>query len=107
MAACSPPPPTCAPAGGIFSQTAHLLSPELTTIFPQTHQRFDEKSGYGCGLYKRLDDSLFSVVGGDAGVGFNSRYFVGQQISISLLSHITNGEEDLREVVMAFFDKKS
>lgn len=103
--------------GGLFTTAADLrsfwrnlfsnriLSPELTAVFLQTHERFNEKTGYGCGLYKRLDDSLFSIVGGDAGVGFDSRYFIGQKISASILSNTTNGEEDLRPVVMDFFDK--
>jgi hypothetical protein len=82
-----------------------ILSPELTAVFLQTHERFNEKTGYGCGLYKRLDGSLFSIIGGGARVGFDSRYFVGQKISASILSNITNGEEDLRQVVMDSFDK--
>jgi len=76
----------------------------LTNFFLQTHERFDEKIGYGCGLYKRLDNSLFSIVGGDAGVGFDSRYFVHHRMTASILSNTTNGEEDLREVVMDFFN---
>jgi CubicO group peptidase (beta-lactamase class C family) len=83
-----------------------ILSPELTAVFLQTHERFDDQTGYGCGLYKRLDDSLFSIVGGDAGVGFDSRYFVHQKITISILSNTTSGEEDLRRVVVDFFENE-
>jgi CubicO group peptidase (beta-lactamase class C family) len=104
--------------GGLFTTTADLhsfwqhlfsnriLSPELTAVFLQTHEHFDDQTGYGCGLYKRLDDSLFFIVGGDAGVGFDSRYFVHQKITASILSNTTNGEEDLREVVMDFFENE-
>lgn len=81
-----------------------LLSPELTAVFLQTHYRFNDKSGYGCGLYKQLDDSLFALVGGDAGVGFDSRYLVNHKITASIFSNITNGEEELRQVVKDFFD---
>ena len=84
-----------------------ILSPELTAVFLQTHESFDEKTGYGCGLYKRLDDSLFAIVGGDAGVGFDSRYLVNQKITASILSNTTNGEESLRKVVLDFFDKEA
>ena len=84
-----------------------ILSPQLTAVFLQTHYRFDDKSGYGCGLYKRLDDSLFVIVGGDAGVGIDSRYLVKQKITVSILSNITNGEEEVRQVIMDFFDKKA
>lgn len=104
--------------GGLFTTASDLrsfwrnlfshriLSPELTAVFLQTHERFNEKTGYGCGLYKRLDDSLFYIVGGDAGVGFDSRYLVEQNITASILSNVTNGEEDLRTVVRDFFDQK-
>jgi CubicO group peptidase (beta-lactamase class C family) len=104
--------------GGLYTTAADLrsfwkylfsnriLSPELTAVFLQTHERFDDQSGYGCGLYKRLDNSLFSIAGGDAGVGFDSRYFVQQKITASILSNTTNGEEDLRELVMAFFENE-
>lgn len=84
-----------------------ILSPELTAVFLRTHERFDENTGYGCGLYKRLDDSLFAIVGGDAGVGFDSRYLVNQKITASILSNTTNGEESLRKVVLDFFDKEA
>ncbi|PKO02661.1 MAG: penicillin-binding protein [Chloroflexi bacterium HGW-Chloroflexi-5] len=102
--------------GGLFTTASDLracwqnffahriLSPNLTNVFLQTHERIDEKIGYGCGLYKRLDNSLFSIVGGDAGVGFDSRYFVHHRMTASILSNTTNGEEDLREVVMDFFN---
>lgn len=80
-----------------------ILSPELTAIFLQTHHLFDKENGYGCGVYKRIDGSLYAIVGGDAGVGFDSRYLVDQQITISILSNITNGEGRLPEVVMNFF----
>lgn len=79
-----------------------LLLPELTAVFLQTHYRFNDKSGYGCGLYKQLDDSLFALVGGDAGVGFDSRYLVNHKITVSIFSNITNGEEELRQVVRDF-----
>lgn len=102
--------------GGLFTTAADLrsfwrrlftyriLSPETTAVFLQTQVCLSDRSGYGCGVYKRLDDSLFSIVGGDAGVGFDSRYWVGEKMSVSLLSNITNGEEGLRAVIMDFLD---
>lgn len=101
--------------GGLFTTAADLrafwrnllanriLSPELTDAFLQTQHPFDEESGYGCGVYKRIDGSLYAIVGGDAGVGFDSRYLVDSKIIISILSNITNGEEDLGEIVRNFF----
>ena len=100
--------------GGLFTTAADLrafwrnlfanriLSPELTAAFLQTQHPFDEESGYGCGVYKRIDGSLYAIVGGDAGVGFDSRYLVDSKITISILSNITNGEEELGEIVRSF-----
>lgn len=97
--------------GGMFTTTADLrvfwdslisnriLSPALTETFLSTHSTINGDSGYGCGLYKRLDDSEFSVVGGDAGVGFVSRYIKKERLTINILSNITNGESDIRRIV--------
>lgn len=99
--------------GGMFTTAADLrsfwdnllafriLSKELTETFLSTQHPFDERSGYGCGIYKRLDESMYSIVGGDAGVGFDSRIVLKpKKLTISILSNITNGEEAIREVVM-------
>jgi CubicO group peptidase (beta-lactamase class C family) len=98
--------------GGMFSTSADLrslwealltykiLSRELTDTFLATHHRFDDTRGYGCGIYKRLDNSMYAIVGGDAGVGFDSRYLGAQKMTASILSNITNGEEAMRELVM-------
>ncbi len=86
---------------GLFSH--RILSGELTGTFLKTHYRFNDRDGYGCGIYKRLDDSMFSILGGDAGVGFDSRYLVQEKLTINILSNITNGEDDIRDVVLDFF----
>jgi hypothetical protein len=80
--------------------TYKILSKELTDIYLSTQQNFNEFSGYGCGIYKRLDNSMYSIVGGDAGVGFDSRYLRADQVSITILSNITDGEAVIREVVL-------
>jgi CubicO group peptidase (beta-lactamase class C family) len=81
-----------------------ILSPELTATYLRTHVPFDDTDGYGCGLYKRLDDSIFWIEGGDAGVGFDSRYLPQGKRTINILSNITNGEDDIRDVVLGFLD---
>lgn len=85
---------------GLFSNS--ILSPELTETYLDTHHAFNDTAGYGCGVYKRLDDSMFSIVGGDAGVGFDSRYLVQEKLAINILSNVTNGEEAIRKVVLSF-----
>jgi CubicO group peptidase (beta-lactamase class C family) len=101
--------------GGMFTTTDDLrsfwdslfsnriLSAELTKTYLNTHYRFNDTDGYGCGIYKRLDDSMFSIVGGDAGVGFDSRHLVQEKLTINILSNITNGENSIRDVVLGFF----
>jgi hypothetical protein len=80
-----------------------LLSAELTATFLKTHYTFDAARGYGCGIQKRLDDSMFAITGSDAGVGFDSRYVVPEKLTINILSNITNGEEELRDVVLSYY----
>ena len=78
-----------------------ILSQELTATYLKTYCEFDATSGYGCGIYKLLDDSMFSIVGEDAGVGFGSRYIVPEKLTISVLSNITNGEEAMSDVILS------
>ena len=77
-----------------------ILSVALTEKFLDTHWRFDQQEGYGYGLYKRLDNRMFSIVGGDAGVGFDSRYLPKEEVTVNILSNITNGEEHIRAEVL-------
>jgi len=79
-----------------------ILSRELTSTYLKTHYSFDNVYGYGLGIYKRLDDSMFSIVGGDAGVGFDSRHIIREKITINILSNTTNGEEAMREVILGY-----
>ncbi len=76
-----------------------ILSPELTKAFLETSYRFNEKNGYGCGIYKRCDDSIFKIVGVDAGVGFESVYLPQKQVTISVISNVSGGEQAVREVI--------
>jgi hypothetical protein len=46
---------------------------------------------------------MFSIVGGDAGVGFDSRHLVQEKLTINILSNITNGENSIRDVLLGFF----
>jgi CubicO group peptidase (beta-lactamase class C family) len=79
-----------------------ILSKELTETYLSTHWAFDGTDGYGCGIYKRLDSSMFWIEGGDAGVGFDSRYLSKEKLTINILSNVTNGENAIRDVVLGF-----
>jgi len=82
-----------------------ILSKELTEIFLKTQWKFNNESGYGCGIYKKLDDTMFYIVGGDAGVGFDSRYLPEQKININIISNITDGEEELRRYILTLLEE--
>ena len=100
--------------GGMYTTTGDLrafwdslfsyriLSEELTRTCLQTHHRLNERVGYGCGIYKRLDGRLFWISGVDAGVGFDSRYLVRENVTINILSNVTYGESRLRGVVLDY-----
>jgi len=83
--------------------SSRILSEELTKTYLSTHCIFNDTEGYGCGIYKRLDDSMFSIVGEDAGVGFGSRYVVREKLTINILSNITSGDENMSDVVPSHF----
>lgn len=99
--------------GGMFTNTYDLcsfweqlfsyriLSKDLTEVFLKTQWKFNDESGYGCGIYKKLDDTMFYIVGGDAGVGFDSRYIPEQKIVINIISNITDGEEEIRKFILS------
>jgi CubicO group peptidase (beta-lactamase class C family) len=77
-----------------------VLSRELTDVFLTTQHAFNEISGYGCGLYKKLDDSIFAIMGSDAGMGFDSRYVENRATVINILSNRTDGEVQMRKLIL-------
>ena len=82
--------------------SGQIISQELLRTYLATHSRFNDQVGYGCGVYKRLDDSMFSIVGGDGGVGFDSRYVVEERLTVNILCNITNGENGMRKAVLEY-----
>ena len=81
-----------------------ILSENLTETFLKTHRTFNDTDGYGCGIYKRLDDSMFFISGGDAGVGFDSRYLAHEKLIVNIFSNVTNGEIRIRDVVLDYLE---
>lgn len=77
-----------------------ILSRELTMTYLKTHCALDSSMGYGCGIFKHLDDSMFAIIGGDAGIGFDSWYSVKERLIINVLSNITNGAEEMTDVIL-------
>ncbi|MCD4818728.1 MAG: beta-lactamase family protein [Candidatus Cloacimonetes bacterium] len=82
--------------------SSKILSKNLTKQFLETYHKFNEKNGYGCGVYKKLDDSMYYISGSDAGVGFSSRYIPSQNMTINIMSNLTDGNEEIINTVLAF-----
>lgn len=60
------------------------------------------EGGYGYGVYWSVTgrgNKMYYIVGGDAGVGFDSAYFPQQKTAITILSNETNGEEEMRSAI--------
>lgn len=82
-----------------------ILSKELTKTYLKTFWEFNDFKGYGCGIYKMLDDSMFYIVGSDAGVGFDSRFLYQEKININIISNITDGEVELRKYIFTIIEQ--
>jgi len=55
--------------------------------------------GYGIYLWDRVDEPVWFAVGGDAGVGFDSRHFPERGVTVSILSNRSEGEAQMRRLV--------
>lgn len=86
-----------------------IISKELSEIFLKTQWEFNSEKGYGCGINKTLDNSMYYIIGGDAGVGFDSRYLPREKICLTIISNVTDGEEELRDIILSVLEiiKKS
>lgn len=76
-----------------------ILSKELTEEYLKTHVTFNERAGYGCGIYKLFKKPSFLIIGGDAGVGFLSKYVVEEKLLITILTNRSDAEEAIRDVI--------
>ena len=81
-----------------------VLKKELTEQFLETQQKLNENIGYGCGIYKYLDNSCYLVIGSDAGVGFTSHHYPASSLTISVLSNRTDGETGIRQEIQDLLD---
>jgi CubicO group peptidase (beta-lactamase class C family) len=83
-------------AGGIVSKT--IL--ELMTV---GHVRISQDTDYGYGVYLggRTKEPAWFIVGGDAGVGFDSRWFPAEELATTIMANTTDGEETVREALLA------
>jgi CubicO group peptidase (beta-lactamase class C family) len=80
-----------------------ILSPRITEAFltPYVNIKGEIEYGYGVYITKFKDMDMFYFQGGDAGVGFDSRYIPEMELQITIISNNTDGEERMREVVLS------
>ena len=80
-----------------------ILSKALTKEYLIPHITIDDPVKYGYGLYisQFSGMDMYFFVGGDAGVGFDSRYIPEKDLQITIISNFTDGEEKIRDVIYA------
>ena len=76
-----------------------IVRGDLTMQMLTPHARIGGHTEYGLGVYLDASQSAYFIVGGDAGVGFESRYFINGEVVVSILSNTTAGEEGMAEAV--------
>lgn len=79
-----------------------IISNENLKKMTELITTFKSGSGYGMGIYtgKIEEYNCYSAIGGDAGVGFISRYIPEIKTSITIMSNRTDGEEGLMDYII-------
>jgi len=80
-----------------------ILSGKLTGLFSTPHAVINERVKYGYGMYimKYMGMNMLFFNGGDAGVGFDSRYIPEKELGFTVISNLTNDEERVRAVILS------
>jgi CubicO group peptidase (beta-lactamase class C family) len=106
--------------GGAFSTAAdmeklwhaffadQLVSAETRKLFTTPRATIGSGVAYGRGLYMWTDRKTptFFIVGGDAGVGFDSRHIPQAGVTITIMANRTDGEEEMRRSIHAEFEER-
>ena len=79
-----------------------ILSEKLTEDYMTPHAVINDRFRYGYGVYmrKHLNMDMVFFGGGDAGVGFDSRHIREINLGITVISNITDGEEQIRKAIL-------
>lgn len=83
-----------------------ILSKKLIDLFTTPHTAVNERLDYGYGIYvpKYRNTKMLFFVGGDTGVGFDSRYLPERGTGFTVISNFSDGEETMREVILSHFE---
>ena len=84
-----------------------ILSQKLTGTFLTPHVKIKGDIEYGYGVYitKFKETYVFYVQGGDAGVGFDSRYIPEKELQVTIISNQTDGGGEIGEVIFSGLEK--
>jgi CubicO group peptidase (beta-lactamase class C family) len=99
--------------GGLYATTASLkkfwnhlfsykvISEQLLNEFISPHVEMWQGVDYGYGIYiiEVNKKHIYFIAGGDAGVGFHSRYLPAEDLVINILSNKTDGESEIVGVI--------
>jgi CubicO group peptidase (beta-lactamase class C family) len=83
-----------------------ILKPGLVEDWLRPRLHIDGERWAACGLTRRADDGSLLIVGGDHGVGFDSRIYPERGLILSILSNQSDGEEEMRRVLLAELAKR-
>lgn len=82
-----------------------ILSKELTDEYLKTQSMMSESIHYGLGIYKGAKQNYYFIVGGDAGVGFDSRYYPEEDLIVNILTNLSDGENEIRDILIKHLAK--
>jgi CubicO group peptidase (beta-lactamase class C family) len=99
--------------GGLYTTSGNLkkfwkhlfsckvISRHLLSEFVSPQVEIWQGVDYGCGIYiKEVNNKhIYFIAGGDAGVGFHSRYIPAEDLVINILSNRTDGESKIVSII--------
>jgi CubicO group peptidase (beta-lactamase class C family) len=83
-----------------------ILKPALLEDWLRPRLHIDGERWAACGLTRRMETGSLSIVGGDHGVGFDSRIYPERGLILSILSNQSDGEEAMRGVLLKELAKR-
>ncbi len=85
-----------------------IVSADTRSAFTTPRATVNAAVSYGRGLYIWTDRGTpaYFIVGGDAGVGFDSRHFPEAGVTITIMANRTDGEEEMRKAIYAELEER-
>jgi len=77
-----------------------ILKPGFVEDWLRPRLHIEGERWAACGLTRRMETGSLSIVGGDHGVGFDSRIYPERGLTMSILSNQSDGEEEMRQALI-------